>query len=61
MARALLAIARASPDVSEVLACTLPEPSASTRILTRLAFRWTGSVQGPEDGTVWRWALPLRG
>lgn len=41
-----------------VLAHTLPEPSASTAVLTRCGFRNAGDAD--EDGVaVWRWELPI--
>lgn len=42
-------------DVQIVRAHTLPEPNASTRVLTRCGFRNMGDVIDPEDGRVWRW------
>ena len=45
-------------DVKLVLAHTLPETNASTKILTKCGFQFEGEVQDPEDGTVFRWALP---
>lgn len=59
MARELVTIARGSGAVRQVLAHTLPEPNASTRILERTGFRFTGEVEDPEDGTVWRWVLEI--
>ncbi|MGZ8493659.1 MAG: GNAT family N-acetyltransferase [Gemmatirosa sp.] len=38
---------------------TLPEPSASTRVLQRSGFAHEGEVDDPEDGRVWRWGRPL--
>ncbi|HVH66426.1 MAG TPA: GNAT family N-acetyltransferase [Gemmatimonadales bacterium] len=38
-----------------VRAHTLPEPNASTRVLTKCGFRYIGEVIDPEDGLVWRW------
>lgn len=55
MARQLLAIALdARPDVIAA-AQTLPERNASHRILEKLGFTCTGSLQHPEDGTVLEW------
>ena len=34
---------------------TLPQESASTRILRRLGFTLLGDIVHPEDGTVWKW------
>lgn len=55
MAGALRDRAAASPEVRTVRAHTLPERSASVRILEKLGFLWGGDVQDPEDGPVWRW------
>jgi len=41
--------------VRVVRAHTLPEPNASTRVLTKCGFRRIGEVIDPEDGLVWRW------
>lgn len=41
--------------VVRIKAQTLPEPNASTRILEKLGFVFTGSVNHPEDGEVWEW------
>jgi RimJ/RimL family protein N-acetyltransferase len=57
MAQALVEIAFAEPSVTHVLAHTLPERNASTRILSHLGFEFAGPVSDPEDGTVWRWVL----
>lgn len=48
-----------SRDVKTVRAHTLPEPSASTRVLTKCGFRQLGEVIDPEDGLVWRWERAL--
>lgn len=69
MARGLLAIAAGAGAV-EVLAHTEPRENASVRLLRRLGFAWTGTVEdgggGDGDdqdghGPVWRWALSLPG
>jgi len=59
MAAALCRTAAASGEVRRVLAHTLPRDSASTRVLTKLGFSRSGTVQDPEDGPVWRWERPL--
>lgn len=38
-----------------VRAHTLPESSASKRVLTKCGFTHTGEVVDPDDGPVWRW------
>lgn len=56
MAAQLVAIARSTP-VSCIAAQTLPERSASHRVLEKLGFRAIGRVEHPEDGTVLEWHL----
>src|SRR4051812_37331072 len=53
-AAALTAFAFAQ-NVPTVRAHTLPEPNASTRVLTKCGYRHLGQVIDPEDGPVWRW------
>lgn len=45
----------ATGEVRTVMAHTLPEANASTRVLTKCGFRRIGDVMHPEDGLVWRW------
>ncbi len=59
MAAALVEIARSLGSVTEVVAHTLPEANASTRILDRIGFACVGTVVDPEDGPVWRWLRAL--
>jgi RimJ/RimL family protein N-acetyltransferase len=54
-AQALTDYAFSSGKVRVVRAHTLPEPNASTRVLTKCGFRRIGEVIDPEDGLVWRW------
>ncbi len=54
-ARALVACAFTSDQVHRVRAHTLPEPNASTRVLTKCGFVKLGEIMHPEDGPVWRW------
>ena len=62
MARALLGLALDSPAVRLVLAHTLPQRNASTRILEKVGLRRTGEIVDPEDGRIWRWEYrPPRG
>lgn len=55
MAAILLARAQEAPEVRRVIAHTLPERNASTRILEKIGLRHTGTVNDPRDGAVWRW------
>lgn len=61
MARALIALARESPDARTVLAHTLPVTNASNHLLQKLGMTYEGEVIDPEDGPVWRWAMPADG
>ncbi len=54
-AAALAGYAFGTGQVRVVRAHTLPEPNASTRVLTKCGFRHLGEVIDPEDGLVWRW------
>lgn len=40
--------------VRMVRAHTLPEPNASTRVLSKCGFAYVGEVVDPDDGLVWR-------
>jgi len=57
MASDLVKTAWEAPNVRQVMAHTLPEENASTHILKHLQFRCLGTIQDPEDGPIWRWAL----
>ena len=57
VARELVRIAMASPSTRCVLAHTLPERNASTRILEKVGMRFCGEVEDPDDGTVWKWQV----
>ena len=59
MARALVAHAERTGAVRTVYAHTLPQLSASTRILSRAGFVQTGTAVDPDEGTVWRWERAL--
>jgi len=58
-ARALSTFAFDSGQVRVVRAHTMPDNSASTRVLTKCGFECVGKVVDPEDGIVWRWELQL--
>jgi RimJ/RimL family protein N-acetyltransferase len=55
MANMLVVRALGSIDVAEVIAHTLPQPNASTRVLEKCAFLRAGEREDPEDGPIWRW------
>jgi len=54
-AQALIRFAIADERVRLVRAHTLPEPNASTKVLTKCGLAFIGEVIDPEDGLVWRW------
>ena len=54
-AQALACYALSNSEVRVVRAHTLPEPNASTRVLSKCGFRRVGEVIDPDDGLVWRW------
>jgi ribosomal-protein-alanine N-acetyltransferase len=56
-AAALVNFALSHEGVRIVRAHTLPQQSASTRVLTKCGFRHVGEVIDPEDGLVWRWEM----
>lgn len=56
-AAALVTYAFKHPQVRVVRAHTLPQPNASTRVLTKCGFRKVGEVIDPDDGLVWRWEI----
>jgi RimJ/RimL family protein N-acetyltransferase len=55
MAAKLLQIAAMTKPGIRVIAQTLPERSASHRVLEKLGFQQTGTVDHPEDGVVVEW------
>jgi [ribosomal protein S5]-alanine N-acetyltransferase len=59
-AAALVTFAAESGRVRLVRAHTLPTPNASTRVLEKCGFQYTGEVIDPEDGLVWRWERAAR-
>ena len=54
-ARALVEYAQRDDKVQQIIAHTLPEANASTRVLRKCGFAFAGEVMDPEDGLVWRW------
>jgi [ribosomal protein S5]-alanine N-acetyltransferase len=54
-AAALTEFAYNQEGVKLVIAHTLPQSNASTRVLTKCGYKHTGEVTDPEDGLVWRW------
>ncbi|MBT2133481.1 GNAT family N-acetyltransferase [Croceibacterium sp. LX-88] len=52
----LVATARRG-GVARIIAHTLSEPNASTRVLEKNGFVRDGEAHDPDAGTVWRWSL----
>ena len=57
MACKLIELAKSRPAISKVIAHTLPEKSASTRVLEKATMTFLGEVTDPDDGRVWRWQM----
>ena len=58
MARALVDLAwAADPTLERIIAHTLPQENASTRILQRLGFARAGEAVDADEGVVWQWRL----
>jgi RimJ/RimL family protein N-acetyltransferase len=47
-------------DLRVVVAHTLAEQNASTKVLARCGFTRTAQLADPDQGQVWRWELSLR-
>jgi RimJ/RimL family protein N-acetyltransferase len=54
-ARALIGFAQRDDRVRQIIAHTMAEANASTRVLRKCGFTFAGEVVDPEDGRVWRW------
>jgi [ribosomal protein S5]-alanine N-acetyltransferase len=61
MATKLVEAANGSPEVRRIIARTLPETNASTRVLEKIGMRFVGEVIDPDDGRVWEWEIMSRG
>ena len=59
MAQHLIQHAAQRDGVSRIIAHTLPEPNASTRVLEKAGMTKVGGVKDPDDGAVWRWEMRL--
>ncbi len=58
-ARALMEYAMADKRVRNIRAHTLPEHSASTRVLEKCGFKFVKELTHPVDGLVWRWEIAV--
>lgn len=54
---ALIEHAFQAEEVDRVVAHTLAEPNASTRLLQHFGLINTDTIDDPDDGTIWRWEL----
>ena len=55
--RGMIEHAFAHTEVLQVLAHTLPEPNASTRVLEKAGLAFVGPIIDPDDGEIWRWRI----
>lgn len=60
MARKLIGLAREAAQVEQIIAHTLPEANASTRVLEKAGMSFVGEVNDPDDGRVWRWSVTAK-
>ena len=56
MAQRLISIAQECDPAVKIIAHTLTEENASTHVLMKLGFVFTGAVDHPEDGNIWEWS-----
>ena len=47
-------------EVQRLIAQTLPESDASTRVLEKAGMDFIGEENDPEDGRVWRWPVTIK-
>jgi ribosomal-protein-alanine N-acetyltransferase len=59
-ARALIGKASTHAAVAVVVANSLAHHGPSTGVLRRLGFTLVREVADPDEGTLWRWELPIR-
>ncbi|MFT3794665.1 GNAT family N-acetyltransferase [Flavobacterium sp.] len=57
MAKGLIQNAFAHPEVTKVIAHTLGQENASTKVLSKCGFKKTQEFEDPDDGLIWRWEL----
>ncbi len=57
MARTLIELARGATAVRRIIAHTLPESNASTKILQKVGMKFVEETTDPHDGRVWRWEV----
>jgi [ribosomal protein S5]-alanine N-acetyltransferase len=57
MAKALIDYAFSKSEVQSIIAHTLGEENASTKVLTCNGFKKVDEIHDPEDGLIWKWQL----
>ncbi len=57
MARKLIALATHCEKVQRVIAHTLAQTSASTRVLEKSGMTFVGELNDPDDGPIWQWQI----
>ena len=60
MARKLIELATGCTSVKRIIAHTLPEANAPTRVLEKVAMSFLGEVIDPDDGRVRQWETHVR-
>lgn len=60
MVRKLMDLASSCPAIQRIIAHTLPENNASTRVLEKVGMRFNGEIMDPDDGRVWLWQMRIR-
>jgi ribosomal-protein-alanine N-acetyltransferase len=56
-AQAMITNAFAHDSVQTVIAHTLAEQNASVQVLTKCGLRVVDTIESPEEGNIWRWAI----
>jgi|ERR1041385_4553385 RimJ/RimL family protein N-acetyltransferase len=56
MVQRLLTLAQAGAPSVRIIAHTLTEENASNHILKKLGFAFSGTIDHPEDGKIWKWS-----
>lgn len=57
VAQGLIDYAFSYPQVQLVIAHTLAEKNASTKVLEKVGMFYQETINDPEDGMIWRWSL----
>lgn len=53
----LVGKAFSQPEIREIIAHTLAEQDASTRVLEKTGFTKVEELEDPQEGPIWRWSL----